>query len=363
MSSTPQPIDTLVPMVCSRSRASLVEMRLRPEARFTKPSEIAEAFNERLERSMYPGGRPNRVGRALNRAWALVGSAGLWPNRLVTLEVRGRRSGRTISFPLVVADVEGKRYLVAMLGERARWVQNVRAVNGRVILRHGRRETVHLEEVDPAERPPILRRYVKVAPGGRAMIGVQPDAPQSEFERIAPDYPVFRIAPDPGASAVHRKSLGARLLGRSARVPSVLDRRGTRWLLQALGPAQIIVLVHRGRKSGNIFKTPVEVMVDDRERDELIVAPLWGKDSDWYRNVIAGGLVEVHVRSEKRKVEWRELDEAERRAAMEAYRDAHPIYSRLILRMVVRVNQLQGDPERAVACEVPMLGLRRIGSA
>jgi hypothetical protein len=34
------------------------------------------------------------------------------------------------------------------------------------------------------------------------------------------------------------------------------------------------------------------------------------RDSDWYRNVIAGGLVEIHVRGEKRQVEWRELDEA-----------------------------------------------------
>jgi hypothetical protein len=116
----------------------------------------------RRRRLLGPIPGPNRVGRALNRAWALVGRAGLWPNRLVTLEVRRRRSGRMISFPLVVADVDGERYLVAMLGERASWVQNVRAGNGRVILRPGRRETVRLEQVDPGERPPILRRYVKL---------------------------------------------------------------------------------------------------------------------------------------------------------------------------------------------------------
>lgn len=34
---------------------------------------------------------------------------------------------------------------------------------------------------------------------------------------------------------------------------------------------------------------------------------------------------------ERRQVEWRELDEDERRAAGEAFRDAHPIYSRMIL--------------------------------
>ena len=68
------------------------------------------------------------------------------------------------------------------------------------------------------------------------------------------------------------------------------------------------------------------------------------------------------MRGEDRRVQWRELGEAERRAAMDAYREAHPMYSRIILRMLVRVNRLEGDPEQAVLREVPMLGLRRVGS-
>ena len=58
------------------------------------------------------------------------------------------------------------------------------------------------------------------------------------------------------------------------------------------------------------------------------------------------------------QVEWRELDEAERRAAMDAYREAQPIYSRIILRMLARSNRLAGDPEHAVAQHLPMLRLR-----
>ena len=166
------------------------------------------------------------------------------------------------------------------------------------------------------------------------------------------------LTADPKAG-VSGKSRGARLLGRTLRMPSVLDRKGTHWMLQALSPAPVVVLVHRGRKSGRVFKTPIEIMVDDLERGELVVAPMWGRDSDWYRNVVAGGLVEIHVRGERRQVEWRELDQVERRAAMAAYRDAHPVYSRIILRMLVRVNGLDGDPEEAVLRELPILGLRR----
>jgi F420H(2)-dependent quinone reductase len=97
---------------------------------------------------MYRGGRPNRVAALLNRVSAIVASAGLWPNRLVTLEVRGRRTGRLISFPLMMVNYEGERYLVAMLGERTNWFSNVRAAGGHAVLRHGRREVVRLEEVD-----------------------------------------------------------------------------------------------------------------------------------------------------------------------------------------------------------------------
>jgi deazaflavin-dependent oxidoreductase (nitroreductase family) len=158
------------------------------------------------------------------------------------------------------------------------------------------------------------------------------------------------------------KSRAARTLGRTLRMPSVLDRKGTRWMLQALSPATVIVLVHRGRKSGRLYKTPVEALVDDPEHGSIVVSPMWGKASDWYRNVIAGGLVEVHVRGEEQQVEWHELDEAERRAAVNAYRESHPLYSRMILRMLVRVNGFEGDPEEAVVRELPMLQLRRLGA-
>jgi hypothetical protein len=148
-------------------------------------------------RWLYRGGRPNLLARFLNRASALAHSAGVWPSRLATLEVPGRRSGRVISFPVVIADFEGERYLVAMLGERTNWVRNVRAAGGQATLRHGRREAVRLDDVDVDARPPILRRYLDVAPGARPHIPVDRRASVEEFERIAPQVPVFRITTDP----------------------------------------------------------------------------------------------------------------------------------------------------------------------
>ena len=150
------------------------------------------------KRRLYAGDRPGPVARVLNRGWAILGSAGLGPRRQPTLEVPGRRSGRTISLPVVVAGLDGERYLVSMLGEHAAWVANARAAGGRVVLRRGRREQVLLEEVAVRDRAPIIRRYLEVAPGARPHIPVDRRAPLGEFERIAADVPVFRVRADTG---------------------------------------------------------------------------------------------------------------------------------------------------------------------
>jgi hypothetical protein len=112
------------------------------------------------------------------------------------LEVAGRRSGRIVSLPLVVAAVDDERYLVSMLGEEVNWVRNVRAAGGEVALRRGRREEVHLEDVvAPDLRAPVLKAYLQRATNASAHLPIGKDAPLAEFERVAPRFPVFRIVP------------------------------------------------------------------------------------------------------------------------------------------------------------------------
>ena len=123
-------------------------------------------------------------------------SAGIAPNYVATLEVRGRKSGRVFSLPVVLAIVDNQRYLVSMLGEKVAWVQNVRAAGGKAVLRHGRREEIRLEETPAAQRAPILKAYLKRAPGARPHVGVDKDAPLSEFEKIAAAIPVFQVLSD-----------------------------------------------------------------------------------------------------------------------------------------------------------------------
>jgi hypothetical protein len=140
-------------------------------------------------------GRPNRVAALLNQCSAAVHALGVAPNHLVTLDVRGRRAARRISLPLVMVVIGGERYLVSMLGAGVDWVRNVKAAGGNVTLRHGCREEVRLEEVVADQRAPVLKAYLKRAPGARPHLSVHKDAPLSEFERVASQFPVFRVVP------------------------------------------------------------------------------------------------------------------------------------------------------------------------
>lgn len=146
-----------------------------------------------LKRWMYRGGRPNQLTKITNKGWAFIHSLGILPNYFVTLEVIGRQSGKTISFPLAMTVMNGERYLVSMLGENTNWVHNVRAAGGKATLRHGVSEQVLLEEVDVNQRAPILKAFLGHAPGARPHIPVSKDAPLSEFEKIASQYPVFQV--------------------------------------------------------------------------------------------------------------------------------------------------------------------------
>ncbi|HVV10351.1 nitroreductase family deazaflavin-dependent oxidoreductase [Amycolatopsis sp.] len=52
-------------------------------------------------------------------------------------------------------------------------------------------------------------------------------------------------------------------------------------------------VVHRGRKSGKVYRTPVNAF---RNPEGYVVALTYGPDSDWVRNVLAAGGCELETR-------------------------------------------------------------------
>ena len=148
-------------------------------------------FTDRA-RQRYAGGRPNEEALGIQRRFMRVIERGLAPFAVV-LETRGRTSGEPRRVPLVMVRRRGIRFVVSMLGPDVGWVRNVHAAGGRAALIRRHREEVVLTQVPVADRAPILRRYLLIALGARPHMTVRWNAPLAEFERVAAEYPVFRV--------------------------------------------------------------------------------------------------------------------------------------------------------------------------
>lgn len=131
-----------------------------------------------------------------NPAVALLTRAGLSIWGLRILEVTGRTTGALRSTPVNVLSHEGSRYLVAPRGE-TQWVRNVRASRSAVLRLGRRREAVQAIELSDADKPEVLRAYLKrwKTEVGVFFGGVGPRASDQQLLGIAPNHPVFRIEP------------------------------------------------------------------------------------------------------------------------------------------------------------------------
>jgi deazaflavin-dependent oxidoreductase (nitroreductase family) len=110
------------------------------------------------------------------------------------LAVRGRSSGQWRTVPVNLLTIDGERYLVAPRGH-TQWVRNVRAAGGGE-LRLGRRvEAFAVEELADADKPAILREYLRkwAWEVGRFFDGVDKGSSDAQLLAIAPGFPVFRL--------------------------------------------------------------------------------------------------------------------------------------------------------------------------
>jgi deazaflavin-dependent oxidoreductase (nitroreductase family) len=111
-----------------------------------------------------------------------------------TLRHRGRKSGEMYTTPVNVLDLDGARYLVAPRGN-TQWSRNVRAAGGGELRVGRKREQFSIAEVPDAEKPPILRAYLKLwkSETGKWFEGRNESSSDDEMLGIAADHPVFRI--------------------------------------------------------------------------------------------------------------------------------------------------------------------------
>lgn len=111
------------------------------------------------------------------------------------LEHRGRKSGEIRSTPVNLLTRDGVHYLVATRGE-TEWVKNVRADQGRLTLRLGRRrEPFVVTEVTGDDKLQLLEAYLEQWGWevGAFFHGVGPDSGEQAWRQEAALHPVFSL--------------------------------------------------------------------------------------------------------------------------------------------------------------------------
>ena len=136
--------------------------------------------------------RPSALVKKMNSFLGWLAARGIGQKRGVQLQHKGRKSGKTFSTAVNWTELDGKRYLVAPRGE-TQWVRNVRADGGKAVMRHGKSESVRLEELPVEQRAPIIKHYVGENKLVKGEFGLEPDDPIEKYQEIAPNHPTFLI--------------------------------------------------------------------------------------------------------------------------------------------------------------------------
>src|SRR6516225_11241503 len=139
--------------------------------------------------------RPGVVERSFGRMLRYLVWIGLVRGHFYVLEVRGRKSGKTISLPVDLLELERRRYLVCACGD-SNWVRNARTAGEVVLVRAMRRHRYAVRELLPGMCPPVLNAYLdRFASEVQRFFPVPKGSAVEAFNDIAPRYPVFELQP------------------------------------------------------------------------------------------------------------------------------------------------------------------------
>lgn len=153
------------------------------------------------------------------------------------------------------------------------------------------------------------------------------------------------MAPAPQSGWIHSRPSG--MLRRALQLPALLYRVHLGWLLGH----RFLLLTHRGRRSGRIRHTVLEVVRYDRRSGECIVAAGWGARAAWYRNLQAQPALAITIGRDHYRPEQRFLSDAEVRATLREYQHRHRLLAWLAARLLGR--------SIAQATPLPMVAFRR----
>lgn len=121
---------------------------------------------------------------------------------------------------------------------------------------------------------------------------------------------------------------------------------------------RFLLLTHRGRKSGSIYRTVIEVVHYNPETRESVVVSGWGSRAEWYRNIQHSPPLEVDTGGKRYKPVFRELRPEEKYPVVVDYMRRVPRLARPIVRRLGFDTRGPEAERRAHAERLLMIGFR-----
>lgn len=135
------------------------------------------------------------------------------------------------------------------------------------------------------------------------------------------------------------------------RLPVPLFRMRLGWIFGE----RFVLITHRGRRSGTLHQTPVEVVEHDGPGHEYIVCSGTGPTADWYRNLVSSPAVEIQVRNRHWEPAQRMLDNVEAARRFHTYETLHPRTAGRLLRTMGRSYDGSDAGRVAMMASMPMV--------
>ncbi|MFD4525690.1 nitroreductase family deazaflavin-dependent oxidoreductase [Streptomyces sp. NPDC058470] len=138
--------------------------------------------------------KPKSFDRAMNGLVGWLARHGVSLLGSAELSVKGRKSGEWRKVPVNPLPYEGGPYLISARGH-SEWVRNLRAAGGGRLQVGRRSQEFTAVELPDAEKPVVLRTYLKKWGWevGRFFGDVTANSSDEELLAAAPKHPVFRI--------------------------------------------------------------------------------------------------------------------------------------------------------------------------
>jgi deazaflavin-dependent oxidoreductase (nitroreductase family) len=150
------------------------------------------------------------------------------------------------------------------------------------------------------------------------------------------------------------RSKPAGLLRLLFRLPVYVYRVRLGWLFGH----RFLLLTHRGRKTGRIRQTVLEVVLYDAATGESTVVSAWGERAEWYRNLRAAPALEVQTGWRRYRPVQRFLSHDEAAAAFTEYERLHPLAARCLTKLFKGQDKRSEGARRASIASLPMISFR-----